>query len=105
MDGIIFNGNNASLFSNRDEEIVALEICGRNRMSTRHIYSLAIGLFVCTLIIIGKLLFISPCVPTSPKDPTCSYIIDGWSLAGLAATMMGVAATLLAILGAVAVAA
>jgi tetratricopeptide (TPR) repeat protein len=75
-------------------------------MQTRIVYSIAIGLLVLfAIIIVIKLLFIPPCIPTGLKNPTCTYIVDSWSLAGLAATVMGVAATVLALLGAVAVAA
>jgi hypothetical protein len=75
-------------------------------MQTRTVYSIAIVLLVvCAIIIVGKLLFIPPCIPTGSKNPACTYIVDGWSLAGLAATVMGVAATVLAVLGAIAVAA
>ncbi len=68
------------------------------------IYYIGVGLLVvCSIIIIFKLLFIPPCVPT--KTNACSYVIDGWTVSGLAATVLGVAATVLAILGALAVAA
>ncbi len=48
-------------------------------------------------------MFWPPCTPTGTKDTTC--IVDGWSVAGLAATITGLAGTVLALLGAFAVAA
>ncbi len=51
-------------------------------------------------VIIVKLMFWPPCTQTGN---IC--VVDGWSVAGLAATILGVATTVLAILGAVAVAA
>ncbi len=68
------------------------------------IYYLAIGcLVLCAGVIIFKLLFWPPCTPSGPKDTIC--IVDGWSVAGLAGTVLGLAGTVLAILGAFAVAA
>ena len=68
------------------------------------IYYIGIGLLVvCSIVIVFKLLFLPPCVPT--KTNACSYVIDGWTVSGLAATILGVAATVLAVLGALAVAA
>ena len=74
------------------------------RNITLVIYIFAIGLLVTlTGIIIFKLLFWPPCTPIGTKDTSC--IVDGWSVAGLAATILGVAAAILALLGAFAVAA
>jgi tetratricopeptide (TPR) repeat protein len=68
------------------------------------IYYIGIVLLVaCSILIVFKLLYFPPCVPTKTID--CSNVIDGWSVAGLAATVLGVAATVLAFLGALAVAA
>ena len=60
-------------------------------------------LVACTVIIVGKLLFWPACTPTGPKDTAC--IVDGWSVAGLAATVLGVGAAILTLLGAFTVAA
>lgn len=59
-------------------------------------------LVACAAIIVGKLLFFPPCTPTGPHGSLCA--VDGWSIAGLAATVLGVAAAILTILGAFAVA-
>jgi hypothetical protein len=59
-------------------------------------------LVACAAIIVGKLLFFPPCTPTGPHGSLCA--VDGWSVAGLAATVLGVAAAILTILGAFAVA-
>src|SRR5260370_17596129 len=53
-------------------------------------------------IIVLKLLFYNPCTPTDPHGSVCT--VDCWSIAGLAATVLGVAAAILAILGVFAVA-
>ncbi|HEX6485023.1 MAG TPA: hypothetical protein VF043_39775 [Ktedonobacteraceae bacterium] len=64
-------------------------------------YYLAIGLLTaCAITIVVKLIFWPPCTQTGNL-----CVIDGWSVAGLAGTVLAVAATVLAILGAVAVAA
>ncbi len=64
-------------------------------------YYLAIGfLVVFAGVIIVKLVFWPPCTQVGN-----ACVVDGWSVAGLAAMMLAVAATVLAILGAVAVAA
>lgn len=57
---------------------------------------------VCAGIIVFKLLFIAPCTPTGPQGTLC--VADGWSIAGLAATVLGVAATVLSFIGAAAIA-
>ncbi|MHB8597477.1 MAG: hypothetical protein ACYDER_11785 [Ktedonobacteraceae bacterium] len=57
---------------------------------------------VCAGIIVFKLLFTPPCTIIEPHGSVC--VVDGWSVAGLAATVLGVAATVLAFLGAFAVA-
>lgn len=63
-------------------------------------YYAAIGILALfTAVVVIKLLFWPPCVPT---NSSCS--VDGWSIAGLAATILGVSATVLAILGTVTVA-
>jgi hypothetical protein len=65
------------------------------------VYYLAI---VALLVLLGAILF------KFAFSPPCSFIaknecmVDGWSVAGLAGTVLAVAATLLAVLGAVAVA-
>ncbi len=65
-------------------------------------FYVAIGLLVIfSGIIVWRLMFLPPCTPT--KDSSC--LLDGASVAGLAATVMGVAAAILALLGAFAVAA
>jgi hypothetical protein len=64
-------------------------------------YYLAIGfLTICAGVIVVKLIFWPPCTPTGN---TC--VVEPWSVAGLAGTVLAVAATVLAVLGAVAVAA
>src|SRR5437764_7492033 len=57
-------------------------------------------LVACSCVIVVKLMFWPPCTQTGN---TC--VIEPWSVAGLAGTVLAVAATVLAILGAVAVAA
>ncbi len=67
------------------------------------VYYLAICfLGLCAGVIIFKLMFWPPCTPSGPKDTIC--IVDGWSVAGLAGTVLGLAGTVLALLGAFAVA-
>ena len=67
------------------------------------VYYLAIVfLALCAGVIIFKLMFWPPCTPSGPKDTIC--IVDGWSVAGLAGTVLGLAGTVLALLGAFAVA-
>jgi hypothetical protein len=64
-------------------------------------YYIAIGFLVaCAAVIVVKLIFWPPCTQIGN---TCA--IDPWSTAGLAGTVLAVSATVLAILGAVAVAA
>lgn len=64
-------------------------------------YYLAISFLVaCVIVIVVKLIFWPPCTQIGN---TCA--IDPWSTAGLAGTVLAVSATVLAILGAVAVAA
>src|SRR5258708_35497100 len=64
------------------------------------VYIFAITLLsACATTIIVKLIFWPPCTQTGN---IC--VVDGWSVAGLAATILGVSATVLAILGAVGVA-
>ena len=57
---------------------------------------------IFSAIIAYRLLFLPPCTPT--KNFSCP-VVDSWSIAGLAATVMGVAAAILALLGSFAVAA
>jgi len=65
-------------------------------------YCLAfLSLVACTVIIVIRLLFWTPCTPTG-QGGVCA--VDVWSIAGLAATVLAVAATVLAFLGAFAVA-
>src|SRR5713101_10116184 len=59
-------------------------------------------LVACVAIIVVKLLFFAPCTPTVPNGSICT--VDGWSIAGLAATVLGVGAAILTILGAFSVA-
>ena len=56
----------------------------------------------CTVFILYKLLTWPPCIPPPTDSKFCA--IDGGSIAGLAATVLGVSATVLAILGAFALA-
>jgi hypothetical protein len=64
------------------------------------VYIFAITLLsACAITIIVKLIFWPPCTQTGN---IC--VVDGWSVAGLAASILGVSATVLAILGAVGVA-
>lgn len=72
-------------------------------MRTRIAFYTAICLVVVfSGVIVFRLMFLPPCTPT--KDFSCT-VIDGGTIAGLAATFMGVAAAILALLGAFAVAA
>jgi hypothetical protein len=64
------------------------------------VYIFAIALLaLCAITIVVKLIFWPPCTQTGN---IC--VVDGWSVAGLAASILGVSATVLAILGAVGVA-
>src|SRR6266700_1582778 len=64
-------------------------------------YCIAIGFLVaCAAVIVVKLVFWPPCTQIGN-----ACVIDPWSTAGLAGTVLAVAATVLAILGAVSVAA
>ena len=71
---------------------------------TRHalwLYYLAVVfLTICAGVIVVKLVVFPPC---APQGNTC--VVDPWSAAGLEGAVLGVSATVLAILGAVAVAA
>jgi hypothetical protein len=60
-------------------------------------------LVACIIVIVFKLLFWPPCYPSGPRDTAC--LVDGWSIAGLAATVLGVGAAILTLLGAFTVAA
>lgn len=53
-------------------------------------------------IVVFKLLFTPPCTPTGPHGSLC--IVDGWSIAGLAGTVLAVAATVVAFIGAAGIA-
>src|SRR5215469_2711877 len=65
-----------------------------------YFYYLAIGLLTaCAITIVVKLIVFPPC---SPHGNTC--VVDPWSAAGLEGAILAVSATVLAILGAVAVA-
>lgn len=65
-----------------------------------YFYYLAIGLLTaCAIAIVVKLIVFPPC---APHGNTC--VVDPWSAAGLEGTVLAVSATVLAILGAVAVA-
>ncbi len=64
------------------------------------LYYLAVGfLTICAGVIVVKLIVFPPC---APRGNTC--VVDPWSAAGLESAVLGVSATVLAILGAVAVA-
>src|SRR6266566_2672139 len=77
-----------------------LEVEVKTRIAL-YCYYLSISLLtVCAIGIVVKLLFWPPCTQTGN---TC--VIEPWSVAGLAGTVLAVAATVLAVLGAVAVAA
>ena len=73
------------------------------------IYYLAIGCLVLLVgVIIVKLSFWPSCTITGPvpQNGLPSVVcVDGWSIAGLAATILGVSATILTLIGALAVAA
>jgi len=56
----------------------------------------------CAGAIVFKLLFFPPCTPTGPGGSLC--VVDGWSIAGLAGTVLAVAATVVAFIGAAAIA-
>jgi len=78
-----------------------LEVEVKTRIAL-YCYYVSISLLtVCAIGIVVKLLFWPPCTQTS--NSTC--VIEPWSVAGLAGTVLAVAATVLAVLGAVAVAA
>jgi len=65
-------------------------------------FCVAIGLLVIfSGIIVWRFMFLPPCTPM----PGSACLVDAGSVAGLAATVMGVAAAILALLGAFAVAA
>jgi hypothetical protein len=74
----------------------------RTRYALTFYYVVTSLLVVCAAIIVVKLLFFPPCTPAGPNGSVCT--VDGWSIAGLAATVLGVAAAILTILGALAVA-
>jgi hypothetical protein len=84
----------------------AISYEGSDNMRTRYAltfyYVVTSLLVVCAAIIVVKLLFFPPCTPAGPNGSVCT--VDGWSIAGLAATVLGVAAAILTILGALAVA-
>ena len=83
------------------EEVVKTTYAIVKTMIALICYCIAIALLtVCAITIVIKLIFWPPC---TQAGNVC--VIDGWSVAGLAGTVLGVAATVLAILGAVAVAA
>ncbi len=58
-----------------------------------------LGIVILAGIIVATLLFWPPCTQIGHN-----CVVDGWSIAGLAGTVLAVAATMLAVLGAVAVA-
>jgi tetratricopeptide (TPR) repeat protein len=71
------------------------------RVAITAFYVAIIFLVIFSGVIVYRLMFLPPCTPT--KDFSC--LLDGASVAGLAATVLGVAAAILALLGAFAVAA
>ena len=71
------------------------------RVAITVFYIAIIFLVIFSGVIVYRLMFLPPCTPT--KDFSC--LLDGASVAGLAATVLGVAAAILALLGAFAVAA
>jgi hypothetical protein len=72
---------------------------GKTRFAL-YFYYLAIGLLTaCAITIVVKLIVFPPC---APQGNTC--VVDPWSAAGLEGAILAVSATVLAILGAVAVA-
>lgn len=73
----------------------------KSRLPIYAFYAAIILLVLLSFAVSIKLVFLPPCTPT--KENPC--IMDSGSIAGLAATVMGVAATILALLGAFAVAA
>jgi tetratricopeptide (TPR) repeat protein len=74
----------------------------KSRLPIIAFYFALILLFILSIAVAYRLVFLPPCVPT--KDIPCP-VTDAGSIAGAAATVMGVAATVLALLGAFAVAA
>jgi tetratricopeptide (TPR) repeat protein len=74
----------------------------KSRLPIIAFYFAIILLFILSIAVAYRLVFLPPCVPT--KDIPCP-VTDAGSIAGVAATVMGVAATVLALLGAFAVAA
>ena len=64
-------------------------------------YYLAIGMIIIFAgVIVFKLMFWPPCTTTGRE-----CVVDGWSVAGLAGTVLAVSSTILALFGAIAVAA
>lgn len=81
-------------------DIILREVAMKTKFALAF-YCLAIGLLTaCAIVIVAKLIFWPPCTKTGN---TCA--IDPWTTAGLAGTVLAVAATVLAVLGAVSVAA
>lgn len=70
-------------------------------VATTAYYIAIVALVALLSVIVFKLMFWPPCTINAQHE----CVVDGWSVAGLAGTVLGVGATLLAILGAVAVAA
>src|SRR5258708_2171063 len=73
----------------------------KTAVATTAYYIAIVALVALLSVIVFKLMFWPPCTINTQHE----CVVDGWSVAGLAGTVLGVGATLLAILGAVAVAA
>ena len=74
--------------------------------SMRITYYVAICAFLlCLVVIVVKMTFWPVCVSSSATPSTGTTTCDGWTVAGLSATILAVAATFLGILGAILLAA
>lgn len=82
-------------------KIKVLSLNTKTAIATSVYYLAIVALLVLLGAIVLRFVFSPPCSTIGKNE----CIIDGWSVAGLAGTILAVAATLLAILGAVAVAA
>jgi len=76
-------------------------LSAKTAMATGVYYLAIVVLLALVGVIVVKLVFWPPCSITTRNE----CVVDGWSVAGLAATILGVAAALLTLLGAFAVAA
>jgi len=92
---------NREVVLRKSMKIKVLSLNTKTAMATSVYYLAIVALLVLLGTIVLRFVFSPPCSTIGKNE----CIIDGWSVAGLAGTVLAVAATLLAILGAVAVAA